>query len=57
MRRFSRKKAGDCGAGDWLPFTVGFPGDAVVKNPSANAGEVREAWLDPWVEKIAWRKK
>ena len=46
MRRFPRKKARDCGAGDWLPFTVGFPGDAVAKNPPANAGEVRETgWI------------
>ena len=46
MRRFSRKKAGDCGAGEWLPFTTGFPGDAVVKNPPANAGDIRgTGWI------------
>ena len=28
-----------------------------VKNPPANAGDIRDMGFDPWVEKIPWRKK
>ena len=28
----------------------------LVKNPIANAEDVRECAFDPWVEKIPWRK-
>ena len=27
----------------------------VVKNPPANAGNVRR-WFDPWIRKIPWRR-
>ena len=33
-----------------------FPGGAVVKNPSANAGHKR-CEFDPWIGKIPWRRK
>jgi len=29
----------------------------VVKNPSANAVDIRDAGLIPWVRKIPWRRK
>ena len=29
----------------------------VVKNPLANAGDVRDAGSIPWVGKIPWRRK
>ena len=28
----------------------------MVKNPPANAGDVRDAEFDPWVGKIRWRR-
>ena len=28
----------------------------VVKNPPANAGDIKSCKFDPWVRKIAWRK-
>ena len=28
----------------------------VVKNPLANAGDVRNGGFDPWVGKISWRR-
>jgi len=28
----------------------------VVKNPPANAGDVKRCGFDPWVRKIAWRR-
>ena len=28
----------------------------VIKNPPANAGDVRDPWFDPWVRKIPRRK-
>ena len=31
---------------------MGSPGDAVLKNPSANAGEARDRGFDQWVGKI-----
>ena len=31
-----------------------FPGGSVVKNPPANAGDVK---FDPWLGKIPWRRK
>ena len=34
----------------------GFPGWAVVKNPLANTGDIREG-LDPRVRKIFWNRK
>ena len=36
---------------------MGFPGGAVVKNPSANVGDVRNTEFDPWVRKVPWRRK
>ena len=37
---------------------VGFPGGLVVKNLSANAGDIRGLWIfSPWVGKIPWRRK
>ena len=33
----------------------GFPGSAVVKNPPANAGDVRRG-CDPRIRKIPWRR-
>ena len=37
---------------------VGFPGGLVVKNPSANAGDIRGLWIfSPWIGKIPWRRK
>ena len=35
---------------------MSFPGGAVVKNPPANAGDVRRGY-DPWVGKIPWSRK
>ena len=29
----------------------------VVKNPPANAGDVKRREFDPWVRKIPWKKK
>ena len=29
----------------------------VIKNLSANAGDVRDSGFDPWVRKIPWRRK
>ena len=29
----------------------------MVKNPPANAGDVKGLGLDPWVRKIPWRRK
>ena len=34
----------------------GFPGGAVVKNPSAKAGDIRDYGFNPWVRKIPWRR-
>ena len=34
----------------------GFPGDAVVKNPPAIAGDTGTQ-LEPWIGKIRWRRK
>ena len=34
---------------------MGFPGDVVVKNPPANAGDAGRPEFDPWVGKIPWR--
>ena len=28
----------------------------VVKNPPANAGEIKNCGCDPWVRKIPWRR-
>ena len=35
----------------------GFPSSAVVKNPPANAGGIRDTGSNPWVRKIPWRRK
>ena len=32
-----------------------FPGALVVKNPVANAGDIRHRF-DPWVRKIPWKR-
>ena len=29
----------------------------VVKNPAANAGDIKRLRFDPWVRKSPWRKK
>ena len=29
----------------------------VVKNPSANAGDIKRPRFDPWVKKTPWRRK
>ena len=29
----------------------------MVKNPSANAGDIMRCGFDPWVGKIPWRRK
>ena len=34
---------------------IHIPGGAVVKNPSANAGDARDRF-NPWVGKIPWRR-
>ena len=28
----------------------------VVKNPPANAGDIKRCWFNPWVGKIPWRR-
>ena len=28
----------------------------MVKNPHANAGDIRDAGFDPWVRKIPWNR-
>ena len=36
---------------------MGFPGGVrVVKNPPANAGDVKRCKFNPWVEKVPWRR-
>ena len=37
-----------------LAQLVGFPGDSMVKNLPATAGNARKY---PWVRKIPWRRK
>ena len=34
--------------------TGGFPGGLVVKNPSADAGDVKRLGFGPWFIKIPW---
>ena len=29
----------------------------MVRNPPANAGVARDAWFNPWVRKIPWRRE
>ena len=36
---------------------LGFLGGSVVENPPANARRQERRRLDPWVEKIPWRRK
>ena len=37
---------------------LNFPGDAVVKNMPAKAGDrCRRRGFDPWVRKIPWRRE
>ena len=31
--------------------------ELVVKNPAANAGDIKRLRFDPWVRKSPWRKK
>ena len=38
------------------PTHMGFPGGLVIKNQSANAGDVKSCRFDPWVKKTPWRK-
>ena len=35
---------------------MGFPGDASVKETTANAGDIKRHRFDPWVGKIPWRR-
>ena len=35
---------------------MGFPGELVLKNMPANAGDIRKRGLSPWVGKIPWRR-
>ena len=34
--------------------TPGFPDGSLVKNPTANAGDIKRHGFDPWVRKIPW---
>ena len=36
---------------------LGFPGDSVVKNPPANAGDTKKRKFDLWVRKTPWSRK
>ena len=36
---------------------MGFPGELVLKNMPANAGDIRKRGLSPWVGKIPWRRE
>ena len=38
-------------------YEGGFPGGTVVKNPPANAGDIRDTASNPGVKKIPWRRK
>ena len=40
----------------WMPTRV-FQVALVVKNPSANAVDVKSCEFDPWVRKILWKRK
>ena len=33
-----------------------IPGGTMVKNPPANAGDIKRCGFDPWVRKIPWRR-
>ena len=35
---------------------MGFSGGSSIKNPPANAGDIRDVGFDPWVRKILWRR-
>ena len=35
----------------------GFPGGSVIKNPSANAGDIGDSGFNPSVGKIPWSRK
>ena len=37
--------------------TLGTQVARVVKNPSANTGDIKRCVFDPWVGKIPWRRK
>ena len=40
-----------------FPWIIdGFPSIIMVKNPSANAGDIRDKRYKLWVGKIPWRK-
>ena len=49
------------GVGPWVPKnmvdTMGFPGGAVVKNLSANTGDIGDTGLIPELGRIPWRRK
>ena len=38
-------------------YEGGFPGGTVVKNPPANAGDIRDTASNPGVKKIPWRRE
>ena len=46
---------------EWLSWTEWLMGASqvaiVVKNPLANAGDIKRLGFDPWVMKIPWRKE
>ena len=39
----------------WKAWTRGFPSGSVVKNPSDNAGDARDASLIPGSRRLPWR--
>ena len=43
--------------GDAYTVLWGFPGDSVVKNPPAKAGDAGDLGSIPWVRKIPWSRK
>ena len=44
------------GPGSAVNFSLGFPGGALVKNPSVDAGDTSHGF-DPWVGRMPWRRK
>ena len=40
-----------------LDLIMGFPGGSAVRNPPANAGDMRDMGSDPWFQKMPWRRK
>jgi len=40
-----------------IHYMLGFPGGTMVKNPPANAGDVRDVVLIPALGRSPWRRK